>query len=115
MLRVPSYSGPGGVLQLSISPAHPALPQYVVARLRDGIATCKSSHGLSLEARGVIAEVCNLARDGRWTPEQLIVAVKEACYSSPEIAMLTTASEREAMMATIVTGCICEYYTPRGD
>ncbi|HEX6573718.1 MAG TPA: hypothetical protein VF042_02015 [Gemmatimonadaceae bacterium] len=58
----------------------------------------------------MIADLCNSAREHGWAAEQLIIAVKEACYASPEIACLTTASEREAMLATVITGCISEYY-----
>jgi hypothetical protein len=44
--------------------------------------------------------------------EQLIVAVKEACYQSEEIGRLTTTSEREALVSTVVTACIQEFYAP---
>jgi hypothetical protein len=38
------------------------------------------------------------------------MAVKDACYSSPEISHLTTTSERDAFLAKIVSACIKEYY-----
>jgi hypothetical protein len=38
------------------------------------------------------------------------VAVKEAGYSSPVITAITPASEREAVLATIITGCIQEFF-----
>jgi hypothetical protein len=104
-----------GVLYLGIHPPHPSLSKDVVRRLRDGIATCKTSRGLSPEARVVISDLCTMARDSAWTPEQLLIAVKDACYSTPEISSLTTTSEREAMLSTIITGCIAEFYKPRGD
>jgi hypothetical protein len=44
--------------------------------------------------------------------EQLLIAVKEACYTSEEIGRLTTTSEREALVSTIVTACIQEFYRP---
>jgi hypothetical protein len=47
--------------------------------------------------------------------EQLLIAVKEACYQSDEIGRLTTASERDALVSTVVTACIQEYYTPLSD
>lgn len=104
-----------GVLQLTSHSTHPTLAKDVVRRLRDGIATCKSPRGLSPEARSVIRDMCSVARASSWTPEQLLVAVKEACYTSPEISTLTSTSEREAMISTIVTACISEFYHPRSD
>jgi len=56
-----------------------------------------------------------VAREHGWTPEQLLILVKEVCYTSPEITHLTTTSEREALLSMIVSGCIQEYYTPRAD
>lgn len=38
------------------------------------------------------------------------MAVKDACYTSPEISHLTTTSERDAFLAKIVSSCIKEYY-----
>jgi hypothetical protein len=88
------------------------LPADVVCRLRDGIATCRTTRLLSLEARSVIVDLCRIARQNEWAAEQLIIAVREACYASPEITQLTTTSEREAMLSTVVTGCIAEFYSP---
>jgi hypothetical protein len=44
--------------------------------------------------------------------EQLIVALKDACYQSEEIGRLTTTSERDSLVSTVVTACIQEYYAP---
>ena len=92
--------------------AHPALPSDLIRRLRDGIATCRSTASISPEARTVIIELCNVARNKAWPAEALIIAVREACHASPEIMQLTTTSEREAMLATLVSGCISEFYQP---
>ena len=56
-----------------------------------------------------------MARANSWTPEQLLIAVKDACYSTPEISSITTTSERAAVLAKFVTGCINEFYTARAD
>lgn len=42
------------------------------------------------------------------------MAVKDACYTSPEIAHLTSTSERDAFLAKIVSSCIREYYKADG-
>jgi hypothetical protein len=105
-------SGPRSI-QLPAKSTHPVLEHDVVQRLRDGIATSRSARGLSGEARLVISELCTIARANSWTPEQLLIAVKDACYSSPEISSLTTTSEREAVLARIVSACITEFYKPR--
>lgn len=106
--------GHGVILVTTYSP-HPTLGQDLIRRLSDGIASCKSPRGLSHEARVVIRELCGVARASGWTPEQLLIAVKEACYSSPEISTMRTTSEREAILSTIVTACISEFYNPRTD
>jgi hypothetical protein len=91
------------------------LSDDILKSLRDGLATCSLRRGLSPEAQRALAAICGVAREKSWTPEQLFILVKEVCYTSPEITHLTTTSEREALLATIVTGCINEYYSPRAD
>jgi hypothetical protein len=103
------------MFQLSTAPMQQKLSDEILRALRDGLATCSLRRGLSPEAQKAIAAICGVARDKDWTPEQLVILVKEVCYTSPEISHLTTASEREALLATIVTGCINEYYSPRAD
>ena len=104
-----------GVIELSTHSTSPTFSKDVLKRLRDGIASSRSSRGLSPEARVAIIDLCSMARSNSWTPEQLLIAVKDACYSSPEISSLTTTSERDAVLAKIVTGCINEFYKPRDD
>jgi hypothetical protein len=53
-----------------------------------------------------------VARQNGWTPEQLLVTVKEACYTSPDFASLNSTSEREVLVASVVTGCITEFFEP---
>ena len=110
-----NHNSSDGVIGLPTHVPNPTLPKDVLKRLRDGIATSRSSRGLSAEARVVITDLCSMARTNSWTPEQLLIAVKDACYSSPEISSLTTTSERDAVLAKIVTGCINEFYKPRTD
>ena len=93
----------------------PKLPDELLKSLRAGLATCSLRRGLSPEARTALASLCVVARENSWAPEQLLILVKEVCHTSPEIAHLTTASEREALLSTIVSGCIREYYSPRAD
>ena len=94
---------------------HRSLPSDAVRTLRDGLATCRTSRGLSREARKSVSALCKRARDDGWSAEQLLIAVKEACYQSEEIGKLTTTSERDARVATVVTACITEFYTPIAD
>jgi hypothetical protein len=91
---------------------HRPLPFDAVRALRDGLATCQSTRRLSMEARHAIASLCRTAHASEWSMEQLLIAVKEACYTSEEISRLTTTSEREALVSTIVTACIQEFYAP---
>lgn len=51
-----------------------------------------------------------MARTSLWTPEQLVVAVKDVCYSSNELQRVHSSSERDNIIARIVTASIREYY-----
>ena len=82
--------------------------------LREGLATCRSKRGLTPEAQAAIVSLCTEARQNGWTAEQLLMAVKDACYSSPEISHLTTTSERDAFLAKVVSSCIREFYKGEG-
>ena len=95
---------------LANRPQHPALSPEGMKTLREGLATCRSKRGLTPEANAAIVSLCRDARANGWTAEQLLMAVKDACYSSPEISHLTTTSERDAFLAKIVTACIREFY-----
>lgn len=61
-------------------------------------------------ARAVVVELCTAARKEGWSAEQLVVAVKNACYTSDEIAKLNTTSERDALLSKVVTACIKEFF-----
>jgi hypothetical protein len=99
-----------GMPQLPTRSEHPALNPQAMATLRQGLATCRSKRGLTPEAQSAIVSVCETAHNDGWTAEHLLMAVKNACYSSPEIAHLTTTSERDAFLSKIVTACIKQFY-----
>jgi hypothetical protein len=103
------------MIQLTSTTVHPKPSDEILKSLQDGLATCASGRALSPEARRAIARLCEVAHESAWNPEQLVIVVKEACYSSPEMWQRTTTSEREALLATIVTECIQEFYTPLAD
>jgi hypothetical protein len=102
-------------LRLHGEQKHPTLPVDLVGRLRDGIASCRTPRSLSLEARVVIRDLCRVAHRNQWPAEELIIALREACYATPEITRLTTTSEREAMLSTLVTECINDFYSSGAD
>ena len=99
------------MIQLTSTPVHPKLSDENLKSLQDGLATCTSRRALSPQARRAISRLCAVAHESAWTPEQLVIVVKEACYSSPEIYHLMPTSEREDLLAAIVTVCIQEFYT----
>jgi hypothetical protein len=86
------------------------LSRESTARLRTGLATCHSTRGLTPEARAAIVMVCAEARRDEWSPETLLVAVKDACFSAPEIAHMMTTSERDGLLARVITACIQEFF-----
>ncbi len=94
---------------------HPALSPEALTTLREGLATCRSKHGLTPEANAAIVTLCDGAKHDGWSAEQLLMAVKDACYTSPEISHLTSTSERDAFLAKIVSACIKEYYKGDGN
>jgi hypothetical protein len=65
---------------------------------------------LPAEATASVKELCAAAKAEGVTVEQLVVAVKAACYSSEQVSELDTTSERDALLAKVVTACIKEYY-----
>jgi hypothetical protein len=89
---------------------HPALSPEAMTTLREGLATCRATRGLTPEANAAIVSLCDGAKHDGWSAEQLLMAVKDACYSSPEISHLTSTSERDAFLSKIVSACIKEYY-----
>jgi hypothetical protein len=97
-------------LSLTNKTPHPTLSPEAMTTLREGLATCRSKRGLTPEANDAIVTLCDGAKADGWSAEQLLVAVKDACYSSPEISHLTSTSERDAFLAKIVSACIKEYY-----
>lgn len=96
------------------SARHPSLTPEGLKTLREGLATCRSKRGLTPEANAAIVVLCEKAREDGWAAEQLLMAVKDACYGSPEIAHLTSTSERDAFLAKVVSSCIKEFYKTDG-
>ncbi len=80
-------------------------------RLRSGLPSWRLRSALPADAQEVVAELCTAARKEGWSPEQLVVAVKNACYSSDEIAQLNTTSERDGILSKVVTACIKEFFS----
>ncbi len=96
-----------------ISTESPQLPVAVAAaldRLKSGLPGWRLRSGLPPDAREIVTELCTAARNEGWSPEQLLVAVKTACYASEEIARLNTTSERDALLSKVVTVCIKEFF-----
>lgn len=65
---------------------------------------------LPAEAAASVEELCSAAKADGLAAEQLLVVVKAACYSSDQVSEMDTTSEREALLAKVVTACIKEYY-----
>ncbi len=97
-------------ISLTIRSQHPPLSPESMKILRDGLATCRSKRGLTPEAVAAVGSLCANAHKEGWTAEQLLMAVKEACYSSAEISHLTTTSERDAFLSKVISACIREFY-----
>jgi hypothetical protein len=89
---------------------HPDLPPALLARLRAGLSDWRSRAALPAEANAVVSELCASSRSSGWSAEQLVVAVKHACYSSEEMTQLTTTSERDALLSKVISACIREYF-----
>ena len=94
------------------TPNRTPLPPEAMEKLRDGLSSCQTNRTVTPEARVAIERLVAEAKRNGWAPEQLLIAVKDACYTTPEIASLTTTSEREAVLSRIITVCIKEYFRP---
>ena len=98
-----------GALQLT--DIRPGLaPSEVLERLRSSLPYWRARSALPPEATVIVQDLCAAARAAGWTPEQLVVAVKTACYASDEVTQLDTTSERDALLARVVTSCIKEFF-----
>jgi hypothetical protein len=86
------------------------LPQDALNRLQEGFASWRTHRTLTPEANAIVADLCRSAKQAGWSPEQLVVAVKNACNDSPEIREMTTTSERDAFLGRLVTACIKEFF-----
>ena len=79
-------------------------------RLRASLPSWRARSALPAEATASVKELCSAAKAEGLTAEKMVVAVKSTCYSSEEVSELDTTSERDALLAKIVTACIKEYY-----
>jgi hypothetical protein len=91
------------------------IPAEALERLRTSLPSWRARSALPSEATAIVRELCAGARAAGWTPEQLIVAVKTTCYGSDEVSQLDTTSERDALLARVVTTCIKEYFREGSD
>ncbi|MEO5590594.1 MAG: hypothetical protein ABIS03_13475 [Gemmatimonadaceae bacterium] len=78
--------------------------------LRVALPDCSAKRALSPAALTAISELCQIARNERWLPETLLIVVKNAFYSSREVAHDLTPSERDSLLSTVVSACIAQYY-----
>ena len=94
--------------------SHPSLSPEMARELESALCASSPAQMLSDHTRATIKAVCSSARQSLWTPEQLVVAVKQVSYSAPEFAQSHSPSERQAIIARIVTACIREFYRAQG-
>jgi len=110
---MPTSTFPNGAsAKVPPMPLPSVLPQDALQKLRSQLAEWRFRKTLSLEAAEAVVELCAAARAAGWSPEQLVVAVKDACYSSSELTSVTSTSERDTFLAKVVTACIKEYFRP---
>ena len=79
--------------------------------MSDALAGTATRGSMSPSAHAAVGRMCDSARRNGWTPEQFIVAVKTACYTSPAIRDLGTSSERDALLSLVVSECIKQYFS----
>ena len=60
--------------------------------------------------RNAVQLVCADARLKRYTPERLLIDVKDALRVSPEVQQLPRGPERDEFIAGVVTLCIDEFF-----
>ena len=99
-----------GYSTLSETQQRPTVPADALDRLRTSLPSWRARSALPAEANAIVRDLCDGAKAAGWTPEQLVVAVKTTCYGSDEVSHLDTTSERDALLARVVTTCIKEYF-----
>ena len=75
--------------------------------LRAYLANPDESSGIQVALLRMAAE----ARERAILPEQLLVVLKDAWSTLPEVRTMTDASEQVRLMQRVVTMCIKEYYS----
>ena len=60
--------------------------------------------------RNAVQLICAEARVKNYTPERLLIDVKDALRLSPEVQQLPRGPERDEVVASVVTLCINEFF-----
>ena len=98
MMAHDSSRGPAALAEDTIAAVRSALVRYVDAP-SDGDGLRSALHALAAEAHAKSV-----------LPEQLLVRLKEAWSSLPEVRAMRDAQQQARLLERVVTMCIREYY-----
>lgn len=97
-------------------PPHPTLiaevRQVLGELLRTARAACADGAGYREAFVAPLADLCETAKQGGVSAEQLIIAIKQARATLPDIRRWL-GDDEEDVLATVVTVCIEQYFADR--
>lgn len=93
-------------------PPDPAagLPEEALAAMRRAMSEYLVRPGDATELRTALRVISTEARARQLRAEQLIVALKQAWHSVPDVQHAATQQERDRLLDRLITVCIEEYY-----
>ena len=95
----------------SSHPPPSRLDDDTVAAVRVALRAYLASPADPSAIQGALLRMSAEARERAVLPEQLLVLLKEAWSTLPEVRAMTDASEQVRLLQRVVTMCIKEYYS----
>lgn len=87
------------------------LDEATVAAVRDALRGYLSDGSNAAPLQDALVRMSAEARDKRMHAEQLLVQLKDAWSTLPEVRAMTDAAEQVRVLQRVVTMCIKEYYS----
>ena len=111
--RFSSSPQPRQRMMMASDSSHPSpsrLDDATVAALRDALRCYLSDDSNAAPLQDALVRMSAEARDKRLPAEQLLVQLKDAWSTLPDVRAMTDAAEQVRVLQRVVTMCIKEYY-----
>jgi hypothetical protein len=87
------------------------LDDETVAAVRDALRAYLANGADPAMLHGALLRMSAEARERSMLPEQLLVVLKDAWGTLPEVRAMTDAAQQVRLLQRVVTMCIKEYYS----